>query len=84
MEGPKKFIIGGNWKSNGTVQSIKDLVKDVLNTAKFNENRLEVVVAPISIHIASVKAMINGSIKVAAQNMSETGNGAFTGEISGE
>lgn len=42
------------------------------------------VVAPISIHIASVKALLNENIKVSAQNMSATGNGAFTGEISGE
>ena len=84
MEGSKKYIIGGNWKSNGTVQSIKDLVKNILNTAQFNPDKLEIVVAPISIHIASVKAMINSKISVAAQNMSESGNGAFTGEISGE
>lgn len=45
---------------------------------------MEVVVAPISIHIASVKALLNGRIKVACQNMSDTGNGAFTGEISCE
>jgi len=33
MEAPqaKKFIIGGNWKSNGTVQMIKTLITDVLN-----------------------------------------------------
>merc|ERR1712153_14567 len=80
----RKYIIGGNWKCNGTVQSIKDLVGDVLNKAEFDSNRLEVVVAPISIHIASVKALLKDSIKVAAQNMSTTGNGAFTGEISGE
>jgi triosephosphate isomerase len=62
MESQKKYIIGGNWKSNGSVSSIKDLVKDVLNKANFSEDRLEVVVTPISIHIASVKAMINGNI----------------------
>ena len=80
----RKYIIGGNWKCNGTVQSIKDLVGDVLNKAEFSADRVEVVVAPISIHIASVKALLKDSIKVAAQNMSTTGNGAFTGEISGE
>ena len=85
MEGvQRQFIIGGNWKCNGTVQSVKDLVKDVLNKAEFSADKLEVVVAPISIHIASVKALLNENIKVAAQNMSQTGNGAFTGEISGE
>ena len=86
MEGApqRKYIVGGNWKCNGTVQSIKDLVKDILNKAEFNPDRMEVVVAPVSIHIASVKALLNESIHVACQNMSLTGNGAFTGEISGE
>ena len=85
MEGTqRKYIIGGNWKCNGTVQFIKDFVGDVLNKAEFNQDRLEVVIAPISIHIASVKALLKDTIKVSAQNMSTTGNGAFTGEISGE
>lgn len=86
MEGPaqRKFIIGGNWKCNGTVQSIKDLITGTLNKSDFNEDAVEVIVAPISIHIASVKALLNQKIKTAAQNMSDTGNGAYTGEISGE
>ena len=60
------------------------MITDVLNTIEFDQNEVEVVVAPISIHIASVKALLNARIKVACQNMSDTGNGAFTGEISGE
>lgn len=32
----KKFVIGGNWKSNGTVKSIKELVNNVLNKAEFD------------------------------------------------
>jgi triosephosphate isomerase len=85
MEGAhKKLIVGGNWKCNGTVQSIKDLVNDVLNKAHFDESKVEVIVSPISIHIASVKALLKENIKVMAQNMSSTGNGAFTGEISGD
>lgn len=85
MDGPapsRKFIIGGNWKCNGTLQSVKDLIKDVLNKAQFDQTKVEVVVAPISIHIASVKALLNENIKVACQNVSQTGKGAFTGEIS--
>lgn len=78
----RKYIIGGNWKCNGTLQSVKDLIKDVLNKAQFDQSKLEVVVAPISIHIASVKALLNENIKVACQNVSQTGKGAFTGEIS--
>ena len=60
MEGAqRKYIIGGNWKCNGTIQSVKDLVGNVLNRAKFDQERLEVMVAPICIHIASVKALLN-------------------------
>ena len=85
MEGAqRKMIIGGNWKSNGTVQSIKDLVNNVLNQADYNTEKVDVVVMPISIHIASVKALLKENIKVCAQNVSATGNGAFTGEVSGE
>jgi len=80
----RKMIIGGNWKCNGTLQSIKDLVSDVLNKGTFDQSKLEVVVCPISIHIASVKALVNENIKVGCQNMSSTGKGAFTGEISGD
>ena len=78
------MIVGGNWKCNGTVQSIKDLVNDVLNKAEYDTNKIEILVCPISIHIASVKALLKEDIKVMAQNMSTTGNGAYTGEISAE
>jgi len=85
MEGAqRKMIVGGNWKCNGTVQSIKDLVNDILNKAEYDHNKIEVLVSPISIHIASVKALLKENIKVMAQNMSGTGNGAYTGEISAE
>ena len=78
------MIVGGNWKCNGTVQSIKDLVNDVLNKAEYDHEKVDVIVAPTSIHIASVKALLKENVKVMAQNMSQTGNGAFTGEISAE
>ena len=47
-------------------------------------NKVELIVAPISIHLATVKALANDNIKVMAQNMSATGNGAYTGEVSAE
>ena len=36
----KKFIIGGNWKCNGTLQSVKDLVTNVLNKAEFDPEQV--------------------------------------------
>ena len=80
----RKMVVAGNWKSNGSVQTIKDFVNNVLNKAEFNGEKVEVVVAPISIHIASVKALLNDKISTGCQNISASGNGAFTGEISAE
>lgn len=51
----RKFFVGGNWKSNGTVSSITSLVNDVLNTSALDTNRVDVVVAPVSLHINLVK-----------------------------
>jgi len=84
MEGKRTVIIGGNWKSNGTVQSCTDLVNNVLNKAEYDHSKVQVLVAPIAIHIAGVKSQVKENIIVSSQNMSATGNGAFTGEISGE
>ena len=80
----RKYIIGGNWKSNGSVDFVRSICSDTLNTMQFDENRVEVVVAPITLHIASTKTMLNSNIQVASQNISAEGNGAFTGEISAD
>ena len=80
----RKFIVGGNWKSNGSVDFVREMCTNTLNTMEFDENRVEVVVAPISLHITSTKTMLNSNILVSAQNISAEGNGAFTGEISAD
>lgn len=80
----RKYIVGGNWKSNGSVDFVRTMCTDTLNTMEFDENRVEVVVAPIALHITSTKTMLNSNVLVSAQNISADGNGAFTGEISAE
>jgi len=80
----RKFIVGGNWKSNGSVEFVRNHCANVLNTMEFDDNHVEVVVAPISLHITATKTMLNSNILVSAQNISTEGNGAFTGEISAE
>ena len=84
MESSRKYIIGGNWKSNGSVDFVRTQCTEVLNTMSFDQSKLEVVVAPVFIHIASAKAMLNESVSVAAQNVSAHKNGAFTGEVSAD
>ena len=85
MDAPqRKYIVGANLESSCSVLSVMELVSNVMNKLDFSTEKLEVFVAPSTLHIASIKALLNRNVTVAAQNMSKTGNGAFTGEVSGE
>ncbi|QHN86189.1 Triosephosphate isomerase [Arachis hypogaea] len=82
MAGTGKFFVGGNWKCNGTKDSISKLVSD-LNNAKL-EADVDVVVAPPFVYIDQVKGSITDRIEISAQNSWVGKGGAFTGEISVE
>lgn len=51
----RKLLVGGNWKQNGTIKFAKDFSETVLNKAKFDSNKVEVVVSPSTIHLLTVK-----------------------------
>ncbi|EER00893.1 triose-phosphate isomerase 1, putative [Perkinsus marinus ATCC 50983] len=82
---PKPFV-GGNWKSNGTFASIKELAASlVTGEATYNKDAVDVVVAPTAIHLSFALDQFKGSnIQVSAQNCSRTGPGAYTGEITAD
>lgn len=80
----RRYVIGGNWKSNGTVRFVREMINEVLNQMKYDQKKVEVVVAPMIIHIPSAKAMLPSHIQVCAQNIGMNACGAFTGEISAE
>ncbi|XP_062177363.1 triosephosphate isomerase, chloroplastic [Alnus glutinosa] len=82
MAGSGKFFVGGNWKCNGTKDSISKLVSD-LNSAKL-EADVDVVVAPPFVYIGQVKNTLTDRIEISAQNSWVGKGGAFTGEISVE
>ncbi|XP_004494086.1 triosephosphate isomerase, chloroplastic [Cicer arietinum] len=82
MAGSGKFFVGGNWKCNGTKDSISKLLSD-LNSAKL-EPDVDVVVAPPFVYIDQVKSSITDRIEISAQNSWVGKGGAFTGEISVE
>uniref|UniRef100_A0A7N0U6K1 Triosephosphate isomerase n=1 Tax=Kalanchoe fedtschenkoi TaxID=63787 RepID=A0A7N0U6K1_KALFE len=82
MAGTGKFFVGGNWKCNGTKDSIKKLVSD-LNSATF-EPDVDIVVAPPFVYLDLVKNTLTDRIEVSAQNSWVGKGGAFTGEISVE
>jgi len=81
VAGSRKYIIGGNWKCNGTLESVDTLVK-TLNGCGSIPSNVEVVVGVPFIYIPMVLATIRDDIEVAAQNCGiNDKEGAFTGEI---
>ena len=73
MENSKKVFIGGNWKCNNTLEQTKTLVETVINKLEFDENKVEVIISPISIHIPYVLSAVQKKVQISAQNSSLTG-----------
>ncbi|KAI1423611.1 triose-phosphate isomerase-like protein [Xylaria sp. FL1777] len=76
----RKFFVGGNFKMNGSISSITEIV-DNLNKAQLDPN-VETVIAPPALYLLLVRERAKKEIGVAAQNVFDKPNGAFTGEIS--
>lgn len=78
----RRYLVGGNWKCNGSMNFAQTFTNDVLKTLKFDANKVEVVVAPSTIHMSTVQQQLAGSqVQISAQNTSNYPNGAFTGEL---
>ena len=78
----RQKMVAGNWKMNGTTNSVRELVSGI--KAGLNGPEAEVVVCPPFLYLPIVAAEIAGTaIKLAAQNMCDKDVGAFTGEVSG-
>jgi len=80
-DGERTYLIGGNWKCNGTIETAKELV-EILNKGGPIPAKAEVVVGVPAIHIPLVLSTLRSDIAVAAQNCGLNDKcGAFTGEI---
>ena len=81
MNKERKLIIAGNWKMNKTVAEALALASD-LKLELANLREVDVVICPPYTVLESVsKAILDSSIRLGAQNMSEHNFGAYTGEI---
>ncbi|KAF2103916.1 triosephosphate isomerase [Rhizodiscina lignyota] len=76
----RQFFVGGNFKMNGSIKAIKDIINN-LNNAKIDPN-VEVVISPPAIYLLLAREHLRKEIEVAAQNVFDRPDGAFTGEIS--
>jgi triosephosphate isomerase len=80
MNKDRKLIIAGNWKMNKTVAEALSLV-DGLKRELASVKEVDIVVCPPFTALESVsKAIIDSNLRLGAQNMSEQGVGAYTGE----
>ncbi|CAH1173926.1 unnamed protein product [Phaedon cochleariae] len=76
----RKFVVGGNWKMNGSKQQVTEILK-FLEAGPLN-SETEVIVGVPAIYLDFVKSKIPPNVEVAAQNCYKVEKGAFTGEIS--
>ncbi|PKF61088.1 triose-phosphate isomerase [Psychromonas sp. psych-6C06] len=75
-------LVMGNWKLNGTKESVSTLIKG-LEAAADAATNVEVAVCPPAIFIEQVATLTaNNSIEFGAQDVSTNVSGAFTGETS--
>jgi len=81
----RRKILGGNWKSNpSSLQAVKELCAS-FSTASFDATKVECVVFPTTLHGPYVQGgLSNSGIEVGVQNISKTGCGAFTGEVTAD
>ncbi len=84
MQAARKFLVGGNWKCNNTFAKTQDLIKNVVNKCVFDPSKVQVVIAPVFLHLGEALKTANKDVIVCSQNCSLTGFGAFTGELSCE
>ena len=76
-----RTIIAGNWKMNKTIGESISLVKELKKLVKDSDK--EIIISPAFTALAAVAAELKGSnIKLCAQNMHFSKEGAYTGEIS--
>jgi len=76
----RKFLVAANHKMNGTIASVKKLL-GVLNEANLDP-QVEVILAPPALYLLLARDQLKPEIEVAAQNVYDKPDGAFTGEIS--
>ena len=76
----RSSLIAGNWKMNGDLQSVIDLVEGI---KAGNPGKAELAVCPPAVFLMKVGGMLaDTKIALGAQNVCDQESGAYTGEIS--
>ncbi len=76
----RSCLIAGNWKMNGSLQSVIDLVEGI---KAGDHGKAELAVCPPAVFLLKVGGMLADSdIALGAQNVCDQAAGAYTGEVS--
>jgi triosephosphate isomerase len=79
----RQTLVAGNWKLNGSLESIKQLVAGITAGAGDTGNT-QIAVCPPFVYIPLVSNLLADSkVAVGSQDISDQESGAFTGEVSG-
>lgn len=79
----RQTVIAGNWKMNMLASGVKPYADELLPLIPgFGEWCLAAICPPFALLPAALGAFKGSSIGVGAQNVSEHGEGAYTGEVS--
>lgn len=79
--GERTYLIGGNWKCNGTTSENEELIK-VFNEAGPIPSSVEVAIAAPYVYLPQLMTKLRDDIAVSAQDCGVNGGkGAYTGEI---
>ena len=81
----RRPIVAGNWKMHGSGTMTSELLAGIREGVESIQN-VEIIICPPFVYLAQAVSLLNGvSIATGAQNLCRvSGQGAYTGEISGE
>lgn len=83
MNNPRKKLIAGNWKLNGSMPANDALVRALL--AGIGDAACDVAVCVPNPYLAQLQALVQGSaLLLGAQDVSQHPSGAYTGEVSAD
>ncbi len=77
----RKPLVAGNWKMNGSLESVRNLLEGIKSGVAAVQNA-EVAVCPPYVYIPEAEKLLTGSvIGWGGQDLSTEASGAFTGEV---
>ena len=54
----RRYFIAANWKSNGTVHFVKDIITNMINDFQYDPKKLDLMLLPGALHISLAQAMV--------------------------